>query len=177
MGEPKHALILPDGRSMIEHVAAALSSVCPAIVILGPDAVCPDLPHVHDLRDDTGPLAGIEALLASESADDYLVCPCDLPLVTPELLGQLGRPTDAVATVFRLEGREQIEALPARISASALPLVRELLDAGTRSVWKFMEQAGVQRIDLPASHARLLHNVNTPAEYAALRQPASGSSR
>ena len=170
IGSPKHALSLADGSTMIEAVATALGAVCERLVILGAEDAMPALPHVADLRPGCGPLGGIEALLASGIDTQYLVCPCDLPWVTSELFNALLRPTQATATVFRLEGSAHIEPLPARICAVALEATRRLLDEGRRAVHQLMAAIDVEEVSAPRAWSKLLTNVNTPQEYAALIQ-------
>ena len=170
IGSPKHALSLPDGSTMIEAVATALGAVCERLVVVGEADALPDLAHIVDLRSAQGPLGGIEALLASDIDTQYLVCPCDLPFATSELFSALLRPTQATATVLRLDGSEQIEPLPARISAEALDATKRLLDEGRRAVFQLMEAMNVEEIPAPNAWSKLLTNVNTPQEYAALAQ-------
>ena len=172
IGSPKHALSLPNGSTMIEAVATALGAVCEHLVILGAEDAMPALPHIADLRPSCGPLGGIEALLASNIDTQYLVCPCDLPFVTSELFNALLQPTQATATVLRLEGSQQLEPLPARISIEALDAAKRLLDEGRRAVYQLMEAIDVEEISAPKAWSRLLTNVNTPQEYAALAQGA-----
>ena len=170
IGSLKYALSLPDGSTMIEAVATALGAVCERLVILGAENAMPALPHVADLRPGCGPLGGIEALLASGIDTQYLVCPCDLPWVTSELFNALLRPSQATATVFRLEGSAHIEPLPARICAVALEAAHRLLDEGRRAVHQLMEAVDVEEISAPSAWSKLLMNVNTAQEYAALIQ-------
>ena len=170
IGSPKHALSLPDGSTMIQAVATALGAVCERVVILGGEDAIPALPHVADLRTGCGPLGGIEALLASGIDMQYLVCPCDLPWVTSELFNALLRPTQTTATVLRLEGSAHIEPLPARICTVALDATRQLLDEGRRAVHQLMEVIDVQEVSAPKAWSKMLTNVNTPQEYAALVQ-------
>ena len=172
IGSPKHALSLPDGSTMIEAVATALGAVCEHLVILGAEDAMPVLPHIADLRPSCGPLGGIEALLASGIDTQYLACPCDLPFVTSELFNALLQPTQATATVLRLEGSQQIEPLPARISAEAIDATKCLLDEGRRAVYQLMAAIDVEEISAPKAWSKLLTNVNTPQEYAALAQSA-----
>ena len=170
IGSPKHALSLPNGTTMIEAVATALGAVCERFVILGAEDAMPALPHVADLRPGCGPLGGIEALLASGIDRQYLVCPCDLPFVTSELFNALLRPTQATATALRLEESQQIEPLPARISVEALDTTKRLLDEGRRAVYQLMEAIDIEEVSAPGAWSKLLTNVNTPQEYAALAQ-------
>lgn len=168
MGEPKHDLVLPDGRTMIEAVAAAVGEVCERTIILGPDSVLPDRPHVHDLREGQGPLAGIEALLASGLDDQYLVVPCDVPLVTGELLGKMMLATSAAVTVFHVAGHESPECMPMRIAASALDEVRRRLDAGRRAVHGLFGRVEAETVRITADEAEPLRNVNAPDDFRAL---------
>lgn len=170
IGSPKHALSLPDGSTMIEAVATALAAVCERLVILGAEDAMPALPHVADLRPSCGPLGGIEALLASNIDTQYLVCPCDLPFVTSELFDKLLHSSEATATVLRLEGSEQIEPLPARLSVEALGQTKRLLDEGRRAVHQLMQTIDVEEVTAPSAWSKLLTNVNTPQEYAAIAQ-------
>jgi molybdopterin-guanine dinucleotide biosynthesis protein A len=172
MGSPKHQLILPDGRAMLDHVIDALSEACARIVMVGGDA--PGYESIEDLRTGSGPLGGIEALLASNadmSATDgqYLVCPCDMPLMTPQLLQLLIQPSPALATVIRLPGRDESESLPARISAAALPTVRILLDSGQRAIWALMRALPAEIVPIPVKYRGCFVNVNSPDDVERVR--------
>ena len=168
MGAPKHELKLPGGRTMIQTVVDTVEEVCRCIVILGPDAILPDLPHVHDLRNDQGPLAGIESLLASGLDEHYLVVPCDVPLITEELLRRLTIESDSLATVFRIEGSDSLESLPLRISSMAHNAASSHLDAGSRAVHRLLNDMTRQEVILTPSETRALRNINTPEAYRRL---------
>lgn len=182
MGQPKHALPMRDGRTMIEHVVDALRSVCDDVVIVGPDDVLPKLPHVHDRRADCGPLAGIEALLleatpqaASQSAkgrvrkpQHYLICPCDIPLITADLLQRLCNHTDKPVTLFHVEGRERPEPLPMRIAREALSSVRACLDEQQRSVQALLGRLETDEVVVDTREAQRLRNINTVDDYQEL---------
>ncbi|MHC5003699.1 MAG: molybdenum cofactor guanylyltransferase [Planctomycetota bacterium] len=177
MGTSKHSVRLDDGRTMLERVAAALRPVCGAIVVVGPPSAAPaGVRHVEDRRPGLGPLAGVEALLASGLAEQYLVCPCDLPCVTTELLAVIASPAPSLATVLRIEGEDRPRPLPARVAAAALPDVTAALDAGRRSMRALLDAIRAQVIDVPASWAAALHNVNAPEDLRELHdagRPAS----
>lgn len=167
MGQDKVLLRLRDGRTMLEHVAQAMEGVCSQVVLIGardPGQVR-GFVVIDDLRPHCGPLGGIEALLASgiDPRGQYLVCPCDVPSLTTSILRLLTISNERATTVFHVQGRSigEIEPLPARISAEALPAVRRLLDAGRRSVWMLMEELQSEVVSLTPDQARQLHNVNT----------------
>jgi molybdenum cofactor guanylyltransferase len=160
MGESKQDMLLPDGRPMVACVCEAVASCCGRVVLLGESEHVLELARIADERIGCGPLGGIEALLASGMDKQYLIVPCDLPLVTADVLNALLIETDRSATVF--EGRP----LPARIAAGALPAVQQMLDAGERAVWQLMEALDAKRIALRTEWEPLLKNVNTPEDVA-----------
>jgi molybdopterin-guanine dinucleotide biosynthesis protein A len=170
MGRDKATLLLPDGRVMFEAVAASLRTICDDLVLVGSDnrfKHAEGYSHLPDLRPGSGPLAGIEALLKSNRAHEYLVCPCDVPLITPTVLMRLLDGRHAKASVLHIAGRESFEPLPARIAADALPVVQSLLDAGSRSVWRLMESLPAHIVHLEAACAATLHNCNKPDDLPA----------
>ena len=170
MGRDKAALPLHDGRSMIEHVADALRETGgdDRIAVVGGASIKRHgWLQIDDQRPQAGPLGGIESLLASGLAGEYLVCPCDVPAITGAVLRFLLQKRDAMATVLHVAGREHFEPLPARIAVAALPGVRRLLDADVRSVWRLMKELPAAVIEI-AGHDEALRNVNTPEEFDAL---------
>lgn len=172
MGQPKCALRLPDGRLMIEVVARELAMVCGQVIVIGaagqeiaPLNAIPSLGRIDDLRPGQGPLGGIEALLASELDDRYLVCPCDVPAITAQLLGVLAADCPTPAAVLRIDGDTRCCPLPLQISSAALGPLRELLDGGCRAVYRLLERVETTVIPVRRDWARLLRPLNTPRDY------------
>lgn len=168
MGEPKHGLRLSDGRTMIEHVADRLLEVCGQIVVVSDDTILPDVPHIHDNFEKLGPIGGFEALLASGLADEFLVVPCDIPLVTPDILRALLLPTSRPASALRLAGESGPRPLPVRIRAALLPIIWARIEAGELSLQGLLEAIEVEIVDALADWKAALANINTPEEFASL---------
>lgn len=164
MGTPKHAIMLPDGRAMIEHVADVLRPVCPRQVVLGPQSPLPGVHAIPDLRQGLGPLAGIEALLVSGLDDTYLVVPCDTPRLTADVLRALLSAPPAPVAVLRLAG--EVQSLPLRVSTEALPTIRAMLDRGERAVHRLIASLPVAFVEAPPAWADHLVNINTPDELS-----------
>ncbi|MFH1276876.1 MAG: molybdenum cofactor guanylyltransferase [Candidatus Eisenbacteria bacterium] len=168
MGTPKAGLVLPDGSRMGERMVRILSFVCREVVLVGsgenPPEPLAELPRIDDLRPGRGPLAGIEALLASGRDDAYLVVPCDQPLLLPSLLRALSAAAQGGAALFRLPGRAGPEPLPAAIPASALPFVTESLDAGRSALRDAVDGLRPRLLDVPPLMAICFRNLNEPAD-------------
>ena len=169
MGRPKQELRLADGRTMVETIAAALKPICRHVVIVGDCDGLDNLPRICDARPDHGPLGGIEALLASGIDQNYLICPCDVPLMTADFLSLLARPSAAAATVVRLRSRVEPESLPARVHVAALPLVHALLNGGQRALWALMQALPAEVRVVSDEWAECLRNINTAEDWAHLR--------
>jgi molybdopterin-guanine dinucleotide biosynthesis protein A len=107
-------------------------------------------------------------LLVSGTDTQYLVCPCDLPLVTATLLRRLTRPTDFVATVFQVEGEADFWPMPVRVSVQSLKAIQTSLDLGRRAVHDLVRALGPEVIAVSRDEAAALANVNTPDDYEQL---------
>lgn len=171
MGEPKQDIALADGRTMIEHVHGAMATVCERVVILGDCQSLPELQRVRDLRPNQGPLGGIEALLASGIDSHYLVCPCDVPRITPHVFHALLIASERPATMF------DDHPLPARIDATALAIVQQLLNDEHRAVWRLMEALDAERVAIPEGCETMLRNVNSPHDVDLMSSKRSPSGR
>ena len=172
MGLPKYAIMLQDGRSMLEHVLQTLASVCTEVVLVDGSGALRDGRQrvVIDQRPNLGPLGAIEALLASGIDDEYLICPCDVPLMSQHALEALLQERVGLATILRLSHRAEPESLPARISAAALPAVQRLLDSGQRAVWGLMQALPAEVVSIPADWEQCFANINSPDDLAKLEQ-------
>ncbi|MBI5309538.1 MAG: molybdenum cofactor guanylyltransferase [Actinobacteria bacterium] len=145
-GSPKAAAQLA-GRAMIEYPLAAMREAgLPAVVIAKSDSDLPALPGaVEVIREPDRPrhpLCGIVTAL-ERIGGPIVVCACDMPFVTPELLGWLAALPGESAIVVA-GGSPQ--PLLGRYTPAALPALREALDAES-SVLRALELAGAREID------------------------------
>lgn len=173
MGAPK-ALLSLGGRSLIEHVAAALAPLTRATYLLGDGAVPPalaSLPRIGDAPQWSGPLAGVVAALRAAPDAWWLVVGCDQPCVRCRGLEWLiaQRTVDCVAVVPR--GADGIaRPLPGLYHSSLLSCL-SARETGMRAPG-LCELQRAQRVAAPLIPAALLpewESVNTRAELRELR--------
>ena len=100
MGQPKHLLPLPDGRTWLEGIVTNIPPSVKQIVLLGGKmpwqdvpgsrAALPEsmahLPLLPDITDKQGPLAGMLAAMRWQPAVSWLFLSCDMPLLTTTAL-------------------------------------------------------------------------------------------
>ncbi len=173
MGVPKESLLTPDGRSIIQTVLDVLDEVCSHVVVAGHRL--DGRTEIPDLRTNSGPLAGIEAVLASGLDDQYLISASDTPLATPSLLRKLLE-SKSELTVFEVEGQTKIQSLPMRISAGTLKHVSRALDRGRYAIHDFIRGRETAYVPVSAEEGELLRSVNTPEDYKDVWNPARGAS-
>ena len=143
MGTPK-ALLEVGGTTLAERAAAALAPSVEAVVLLGSGPVPEPLAGLLRVADaplgedggaaaGEGPLAALLAALRSRPGAAWLLCPCDLPAVTPEAVAWLAseRRPGRVAILPRPGGR--LEPLLAVYEPAILPAVEELVARGGRA--------------------------------------------
>ena len=130
MGSPKQHHQLPGDTPMGERMLTLAHATAEHVVVAGPadcmsGSVC--IPDNDEFNGD-GPLAGIEAVLASDLAERWLVLPCDMPFLTEALLTAM---RDCTASSVVLEGAGP---LPLVLSSEELAAVRNALRQGRRAV-------------------------------------------
>jgi molybdopterin-guanine dinucleotide biosynthesis protein A len=194
MGRDK-ALLHFRGRPLIEYALAKLRTLgfSPAIAGNRPD-LAGYAPVIADNYLGSGPLAGIEAAIASSNDDLNLFLPVDLPLLPIEFLSWMtvrALQTSALATIPRLQSCPQ--PLCALYHRVLLPYARSALSAGKPKVMRAVQLAASEsglKMDLfdvetlaaslspsrdwppaPPVH-RWFQNLNSPAElqFAALEE-------
>jgi len=178
MGQEKGLMKL-GGISLVERVAAAVSEVADEVVI----AVAPSKIReyrsildsrykiVADKQRDQGPIFGLISGLSSASGDFVVVCPCDTPLVRPEVLKMIREKAvgfDCAVPVIRgyLEPLVAcysrtvcLSAFEKRVSSGALKLVDALKGL---NVVRVPEQS-IRRLD---PELESFWNLNTPTDLA-----------
>ena len=132
MGEPKHKVRLPSGETFLDVMMKTAQQISSSVVVVGEEIV--GIPSLLDVREDCGPLAGIEALLHSELDDQYLIIGCDMLLLKPEHVCTLIE-TDPSAC---FTAQQQRMGLPLKLQADLRDECSTYLDGGGRSIHGFL---------------------------------------
>lgn len=175
MGTDKAQLML-NGKSFVEHIAAALAKIggeiTGEITLVGKPA--PDstkLRYVPDVYPNWGALGGVHTALASSDAAWCLIVACDFPFVTAELfdrLASLRAGSEAVAPI-------QSDGIPQPLCAlyrtdRCLVRAEELINSGERKPVALLQSVQTRWVpfaeidDLPGAE-RFFDNINTAADY------------
>lgn len=173
-GRDKGALAV-GGRTIQARQLSVLEAIADDILLVGgPDRrpASGRVRHVADARPNGGPLAGIESALTAARHDLVAIVACDMPGLTAPLVAHLvAQASEADVVVPRTEsGYHPLCAIYRR---TCLPAVSRRLAAGQLAVKGLFEDVRVREV--PGSElvafgdpARLLANVNTPADHGEL---------
>jgi molybdopterin-guanine dinucleotide biosynthesis protein A len=182
-GADKSALVV-EGRPILDRQVAALTAVAglQEILLVGGAQTDPRARTISDRIPNAGPLGGIHAALSTlppAPADATMfVLACDMPYVSTPLISHLlslARTADMV--VPRTD--RGYHPLCAVYTRACLEPIARLLADGRLKVMNILDEVRVrvvaaEELDRFGECHRLLSNVNTPVEHAAL-QDSQGS--
>lgn len=177
MGRDKAALPL-NGKPLLQTVIDTVQPLFghTLVSVRAPRAEIA-LQQVCDAQPGAGPLAGLVSALEKIATPWAFVVACDMPFVAPAVIGRLAALRGAYQAVVPLAGGHA-QPLLAFYSRSCLPLLRERLAGGDRSLTgalKMMDVRYVQADELLPSDPQLRSfvDLDTPqdAALAAERKP------
>ena len=180
MGTPKHAIVLPGGLTMLEHVVRALLDCVPFVAIVGlsdpaPAAGTRGVVSIPDLHPGRGPLAGVHAALTRLDAGGFLIAACDQPLLDGRHLRPLLERAPDRACCLAPAGEGRIHPLPVYLPRTILPRVEEDLLRGHGSLRRLIESVVHERVVLSNEHEPALRGINTPEELEQCRAALGGA--
>lgn len=167
MGTDK-ALLPFRGRTLVEHIAAAVRDAAGSVTIIGDPQRYGRLGMrvLPDERPGFGPLGGVVTALATGSAEWSLVVACDVPDVTSAFLIELLDAAQSSSGHECLVPRSPagLEPLCAAWHISALPKLRCALEAGHLKMKEVVLK--LETRICPVADARLFRNMNTAGDWA-----------
>jgi molybdenum cofactor guanylyltransferase len=179
MGREKLSLEV-DGSPLIQRVRDALMDYCQEVLVVGAGGI-----RMEGVRYITrerpgglGPLAGMEAGLASAHYPLAFVAAGDMPFLSQTMVGYLlGRLEGGGVLAVVPRYRDRIHPLCAAYARALLPRLGAAIDGGARAVHGFLE--GMAEVEYVGEELRrfgdpdlLLMNVNTPEDLELARREA-----
>ena len=168
-GVSKHLLEMPGGSTLVQRTTRCLLRAGATEVFAsvargngpGPEGPSGPIPDIWARR---GPLGGIASsvIRLSDRFEAMLICPCDLPLLTPAQLGPLmrvwstGRHGSCMACASG-----SLQPLCAVVERELSEKLRNAVEMGHLAVGRLWLDLGVHRVAVPDGGA--FTNVNTVA--------------
>jgi molybdenum cofactor guanylyltransferase len=166
MGRDK-ALLSWNGHALVEDVAERVRKVAGNVALVGRPERYGNLGYecLPDLRPGSGPLAGIEAALASGRAEFNLILACDMPGIETQRLKELLRgaiESDALCRVVR-DAQGMVHPLCGVYRSGCLAAVKRALDEKRLRARDLVSELRGELFELSG----VLDNVNTPEDWSA----------
>lgn len=165
MGTDK-ALVPFRGMPMMQHGIQMLSDVFTSITIVSNHESHRQfgLEVIPDAFNNIGPLGGIIAGLRHSTTNLNFFMACDMPLVTPQLIGQLLEVANAHDCITASFNRKS-ETLCTLYPKSALPLLEEMASKQQYRLYDVLDILKAHAVDVTQlCHSDPFININTPAE-------------
>ena len=177
MGRDKAQIEL-DGATLLERIAYVANVVAAAIVVgreQPADFEFDRIPFIEDREPGLGPIGGLQTALLHFETPVVLVG-CDMPLLDPEALQWLVErfaESNAPHGLTCIRDRE-FEPLFSVYRPACLERIDTMIANGQRALHRLIQDGDFDEVDVPASVARHLLNINTPDELEQLRELLRG---
>jgi len=182
MGENK-ALLKIGGLTLIERVYAVMDTLFSDVIIITntPELYC-SIPcrTVADIYPGAGSIAGLHAGLHASPSKWIFAAACDMPFLNTELIRLLCRRKNGFDAVVPMNCYGLREPLHALYNRSSLQVMQQTIEKGDKSILILLDQLRTryishQQVKMIPGGEESLRNVNTPEEFAAVRELAPGA--
>ena len=181
MGRPKAELRI-GAKPILEYLLDRFQWAGPTILVTAPGRERPAGSErfdreAMDVVPGEGPLRGVLTALEATRTEILVVASCDMPGVERRQLSwieqTLAAHPDSPLLMMKRDDAG-LEPLPLAVRASALPLIRDHLTAGGRSLHSLTRIAGALILPAPPDWpASTWMNLNTPEDVTAFLRDAS----
>lgn len=165
-GSPK-AFAEINGRKFYEISYDILNALCDDVIIVTRQELIHKFPKDKHIIVDKppysgcGPLAGIYSAMVTKKADRYVVLPCDMPLITEEVIRKLLQRHEKDVTVTVVEGR--LQPLVSVWNGDVLEKIKQTLENKHYKMTEVLKTTDVEYVEASelTSSLYLFMNVNT----------------
>lgn len=180
MGTPKHLITGFSKQTWLEEKVTLLEPFVDGVVLSGAGDIPRSLkqcPRVHDEKGVAGPMAGVVSTMRAYPHRSWLVCACDMPLVTVEAIEWLlqQRRFAQTAVIPKRESRKKgalrvhPEPLFAVYERECRQTMEVLVSSGERRIGKIAEDGQVSCPIIPFELQKFWSNINTPEDAESMR--------
>ncbi len=129
---------------------------------------------VYDEADSIGPIEGIRQLVSHATEDFVFICAADMPFITREIAEYLAEFISSDYDAWVITDEEHIHPLCAIYSKRVLPVIEELIREKKYRLIEILNRVRIKYVSLKHTNfdRRIVRNINTRDEYAALSLPA-----
>lgn|SRR5699024_7935097 len=165
-----------EGTSFYEASYYVLESVCDEVIIVTRKDLMHQFPPNYQVITDIdkyvgcGPLAGIYSAMMYKEAENYIVLPCDVPLISQDIMQKLINNHKTDITVVEADGR--IQSLISVWSDHTKENIAQALEKKQYRIRDVFETTSIMKVDGSSltAHQEVFMNVNTLEQDKEMRK-------
>lgn len=165
-----------EGRTFYEASYHVLESICDDVIVVTRDDLINQFSREYDVITDIdeyvgcGPLAGIYSAMMHKEAENYVVLPCDMPLITRDIMLKLVNKHQADITVVEADGR--IQSLISIWNCSTKDKIAQALEQKQYRIRDVFGTTSIIKVDGSSltTHQDIFMNVNTLEQDKEMRK-------
>jgi len=177
MGSDK-ADVVYESTPLLDRAVRLVEPLADRVLVVGrhvPDGRFAAVEAHLDACPNAGPLGGIATALKLSAPHACLIVPCDMPLLTQDLLRRLIQAcvgeVDCALVDNPMRGR--LEPLVGVYAARCLPPMEQAIAAGRLAIWRTLKLLTVHGVTVPDDQRDQLVNLNTPRDLSGSRTSGS----
>ena len=166
--------VVYESTTLLDRAVRLVQPLADRVLVIGrrvPDGRLATVEAHLDAYPDAGPLGGIATALKLSAPHACLIVPCDMPLLTQDLLRRLIRTcvgeVDCALVDNPMRGR--LEPLVGVYAARCLPPMEQAIAAGRLAIWRTLKLLTVRGVTVPDHQRDQLVNLNTPRDLSGNR--------
>ncbi len=169
MGVDK-AFVKYGNHNLYEYSLSVLSSFSGDILISSSNPALDNAKYrrIEDELPNLGPLGGIYSCLKNIRFSSAIVLPCDLPLITMDIILTLLKNSEGYEITVALNHQGLPEPLIGIYSASVLPVMEKMIQAKQYKMQEILKTAKTNLVKLPGVTHETFLNINNPDELRSL---------
>lgn len=163
MGEDK-GLLFYNGKPMVQYAIDACRELTSKIFISTANTEYTRFGYelLADNFPGCGPVGGIEAGLSAAKTPGILVCPCDMPGISPGILQHIMQKSEGEKAVVAASAQGKIFPVLGWYSKTALPVIQKQMEEGDYKMLSLLKKLNAETVVVNSDEE--LSNINYPEE-------------
>jgi molybdenum cofactor guanylyltransferase len=169
MGEDK-AFLRYGNQFLYEYSLSVLKKICNEIFIStsNPQFVSTNLRIIEDEHTGIGPIGGIYSCLKQIKNKYAIILPCDLPMITLEIIAVLTENLKGNEVVIALNDQNLPEPLIGIYSNSVIPIIEKMIVSNNFKMHDLFNNVKSDFVKIPGATHNIFRNINSPKEFNSL---------
>jgi len=124
--------------------------------------------RIEDEIPNLGPLGGIYSCLRKIKNNTAIILPCDLPMITTDIIDLLISQSDGYEITIPLNQNNLPEPLIGIYSTSLIPIIEKMIYSKNYKMQSLLKDSNSNLIKIPELDAKVFNNINSQGDFYSL---------